>query len=160
VAGLLEDPLAAPRLCALLHEPDVQVRGAGLDALRRIAARDLGEDPIVWYAWCESEVAWWAGEAPELLELATSGAVPEACSAIVAISRRRLHRHEQAAVLVRCLERPETEVACLAADALGALRSPLAIEALEKARCAGDKRLGESARRALERIAAANAAPR
>ena len=158
VAGLLQDPLAAPRLCALLQEHDAQVRGAALGALRRIAGRDLGGDPAAWRAWCGSESAWWESEAPQLLDLATSGPIAEASAAIVAIARRRLHRHEQAEVLAGCLERSEVEVACLAADALGALGSPLALQALERARDAGDVRMREAARRALGRLRAANRA--
>jgi HEAT repeat protein len=156
VAGLLEDPLAAPRLCALVEVQDPQVCTAALGALRRIAGRDLGGDPASWSAWCDSESAWWEHEASRLLDDAVSGPAADARIAILAIARRRLHRHEQAMELMRCLERSESEVVLLAAEALGALGSPLAIEPLERARRAGDAQVRESARRSLARIAAAN----
>jgi HEAT repeat protein len=160
VAGLLEDPLAAPHLCALLQRETLQVRGAALGALRRIAGRDLGEDPESWRTWCDSESTWWEHEAPGLLDAAVSGALGEARVAIIAIARRSLHRHEQAMGLARCLERSEPEIAFLAAEALGALGSPLAIEPLERARHADDARIREAARRSLGRIRAASAARR
>jgi hypothetical protein len=109
-------------------------------------------EPARWEQWYREEQRWWRVEAPRWIEQLASGERGSASEAILALGRRRLHRDEAAAEIVRALGGSDPHVIELACSTLGQLRSSYPLPALVDCLSHPDERVRLAAWHALESL--------
>ena len=121
---------AIPALTQLLASESRGVRERARRSLQDLTGLALGDTPQRWQAWFESERAWFANEAPGVLEALASDDDAQVLSALRVLGGRRLNRDELAVPIVDVLAHPTPAVRLAATSALAALGSPLAVAPL------------------------------
>lgn len=108
------------------------VRVGAAAALAAITGQHLEPTKDAWSLWYDTTLAWWRGEAPKLMGMASRADAGQASRAIQKLSMARMYRHELVAPLERSLQRPEVEIVVLSSAALGHLGSMNAVAPLVK----------------------------
>lgn len=150
--GRLGDEESVDALVELLAHEDGRVRSSAIDALTRLTGLDYGPDPVRWARWHRDEVRWWEHEADSLLVHVERGRGLEFVRASREVLEHRLYRGRIARAFALALARAQDEEAELACQALGRLRSLVAVGALVEALEHRDARVRRAAWKALRAI--------
>jgi len=150
--GRLEDLAAVPRLLDVLEADEPRLRQSALRSLQAVTHLPFRGDPERWRAWYNNEVDWWDREASIQLALLRDGEEAEVARTLLAVARKRLHRHELARSVLGSMPRANPDLSRIACATLGALRSPLAIPELVSRLEDPDEGVSGAAWNALRRI--------
>ena len=151
-AASVEDYGALPELLEMLESREPDVRDDAHRALRQLTRLGFRADPLQWNTWYAQELDW-REQRYETLRLSLDD--PDASvvkRAIAELAGHRLYRHELAAVLGTCLDRPEPDVVRMACEGLAQLESPVAVPGLAACLENPAPRVREAALAALRRI--------
>jgi hypothetical protein len=153
-AGRLDEFESIPALIDYLKDHRAGVRAEALWSLQHMTLLKLACEPEMWARWYEEDSAWWRDDSADVLRELHSGKTDRAASALVAIAPIRTFRHKLALEIAPLLAEPNVEIATVAANILGQLRSQAAVPALARSldRTEGDLR--RASLRALKAITA------
>jgi hypothetical protein len=146
--GAFDEGALAPRLCALLDDPDRRVAAAALGALRAMVGLGLSSS-AEWRAWLEGEVRWNEQVRPILARAVLEADEAGAARALQAYAGRRFQRSSLVADVVPALASRRPALRALACSTLGALHSAAATDQLVAASSDEDSTVRASARAAL-----------
>ncbi|MCC6407057.1 MAG: hypothetical protein IT453_07820 [Planctomycetes bacterium] len=133
VLGRLRDRPSALLWIDALASEDELVAGAARNALRTLAASELGADPIAWEAWLEREEAWWEASADALDEQLISEDPGHAFDAVSSLLAHPAFTREAGIAFAELVLDPDPTIASAAIEALPRLGAPFALAGLVRA---------------------------
>jgi len=99
-------------------------------SLKRVSHQQLPAERAAWESWHAAESRWSETERAGAIQALESQDAAEVVAALRQLSEHPLYRHENAAAIVRLLEREEPELVLAACAALSQLDSMLAADEL------------------------------